>query len=100
MSEKLKVALIGCGVIGQKRLKAIQETGLGEIAAVSDLSPERAMATAQAFKTISADPMSVLRDPNISAVIVATTNRSLSEYGKLALENGKSALLEKPGATS
>lgn len=101
MSQELDVGLIGCGAIGEKRLKAIRETGLGRIARVCDSDPSRSSRLASAFgAAIAEEPGAILGDPAIGAVIVATPNASLAEYAAAALEAGKHVLVEKPGGIS
>ena len=93
----LRVALIGCGVVGEKRLHAIKETGLGELVTAFDVSRERA----QALKVrVARDAREILENPNIDIVVISTPNIALSEYGVLALQNNKHVLIEKPGAVS
>src|ERR1043165_6220429 len=46
---RLKSALIGCGAIAREHLAALTELGNVEVAAICDLSPARAEATAERF---------------------------------------------------
>jgi predicted dehydrogenase len=91
------VGIVGCGLIGQKRAKAL---GSARLVACADLIPERAQALAStepgAFAT--ADWRNILERADVSIVIVATTNDTLAEVGRAAVQAGKHVLIEKPGA--
>lgn len=95
------VALIGCGYVGKKRLEAIRRTGLGKVIGIFDADPARARELSEDFKVpVAAEPIALVNDKSVNAVIVATPNQSLARYGCLALEGGKHVLVEKPGAIS
>jgi predicted dehydrogenase len=101
MSEKLKIALLGCGIIGKKRLDAILSTGLGQIVAVADLNSERAESFARDYGVkayLDAEPL--LTEPEVDIVVIATANQALAELAEGALRAGKHVLVEKPGAIS
>lgn len=91
------VGIVGCGLIGQKRAKAL---GSARLVACADLIPERAEALARtepgAFAT--ADWRSILERADVNIVIVATTNDTLAEVGRAAVQAGKHVLIEKPAA--
>jgi predicted dehydrogenase len=91
------VGIVGCGLIGQKRARAL---GSARLVACADLIPERAQALARtepgAFAT--ADWRNILDRADVSIVIVATTNDTLAEVGRAAVQAGKHVLIEKPAA--
>ena len=92
------VAIVGCGLIGQKRAKAL---GRARLVACADIVGERAEALARnhgAFAT-SNWREAIDRD-QVTLVVVATTNNLLAEITKGALEAGKHVLVEKPAALS
>ena len=93
------VAIVGCGLIGQKRAKAISPARL---AACADVSLERAQALAKTAPgaTATSDWRDVLKLADVDVVIVATTNDALAEVSQAALETGKQVLVEKPAARS
>lgn len=93
----MKVGIIGCGLIGQKRAAA---TGEGDqICAVTDVVAERAQALGkQHGARCAANSLDLVQDPCIEAVVVATPHNQLATNALLALEHGKHVLLEKPGA--
>lgn len=97
----MRIGLVGCGGVGEKRLRAIQQTGLGEIALLCDTDGGRAARLAETFGAKAAiEPGAIFADNTIGVVIVATPNSFLAEYALGALESGKSVLVEKPGAIS
>jgi predicted dehydrogenase len=98
MSNKnFGVAIIGCGLIGQKRLSALGPACL--IACVDiHLECARAMAAKAPGAVVSRDWQEVIRRPDVDIVIVCTTNNFLAEITKAAVEAGKHVLVEKPGA--
>ena len=94
-----RIAIIGCGLIGRKRLAALPA---GTFAAACDLELGRAeqlVASARAGYA-SDDAARVLADPAIDAVIVCTLNAALAPLALAAIRAGKHVLVEKPGAIS
>jgi predicted dehydrogenase len=97
MEETPGVAIIGCGLIGKKRAKAL---GPARLVACVDVVPERALALAQMVPGAIAthDWRAVLDDSKVDIVIVSTTNNMLAEVTLAAVQAGKHVLVEKPGA--
>jgi predicted dehydrogenase len=92
----LGVAIVGCGLIGQKRAKAL---GDSRLIACADLQIERAQALARTYDAAaSADWQEVIQRPNVDIVIVATTNHMLAEITHASVQAGKHVLVEKPAA--
>jgi predicted dehydrogenase len=91
------VALVGCGLIGQKRAKAIRPARL---VACADVCLERAQALAKTAPGAMAtsDWRAVLELADVDVVIVATTNDALAEVSLAALDAGRQVLVEKPAA--
>ncbi len=92
----MNVAIIGCGLIGKKRAKALQGDTL---VAVCDTNTERAKAlgaecapSAKVYTQWS----ECLRHPGLQAVVVATTHDKLPEITTAAIEAGLAVLVEKP----
>jgi predicted dehydrogenase len=95
----MKLAIIGCGLIGQKRAAAA--TALGHtITAVADTDIARARALGQKFGGGEAygDWRTLLTTADCEAVVIATSHDSLAEIGLGAIQAGKHVLLEKPAA--
>ena len=94
-----RIAIIGCGLIGRKRLAALPA---GTFAAACDLELGRAeqlVASARAGYATD-DAARVFADPAIDAVIVCTLNAALAPLALAAIRAGKHVLVEKPGAIS
>ena len=93
------VAIVGCGLIGQKRAKAL---GPSRLVACADIEIGRAQALAQTAPgaVACANWREVLDRGDVDAVIVSTTNDALAEVTLAAVEAGKHVLVEKPAARS
>jgi predicted dehydrogenase len=89
----MNVAIIGCGLIGQKRAKALGEHRL---VAAADKDIERARKLGA--ESVLPDWRPIVRREEIDLVIVATTNDALAEITLAAVEQGKNVLVEKPAA--
>jgi predicted dehydrogenase len=96
---EMNVAIIGCGLIGQKRAQAL---GAARLVACADLALDRAQALAQTVPGAIAirDWRSAICRQDVHIVIVATTNDALAEVTRAAVQAGKHVLVEKPAARS
>jgi len=99
-SRSLSLALVGCGLIGRKRTLALAGVPGTRLRFACDLDPGRAADTARLAPGCepAADYKAVVCHPDIDAVIVSTLNSSLAPIARAAIEAGKHALIEKPGA--
>ncbi len=97
-SEPIQFAVIGCGLIGRKRVLALGKNA--PVLYTCDLDPGRATGLAKLNPGCQAvtDFGVVLADPRVTAVIVATLNASLAPIALAAVRAGKHVLVEKPGA--
>ena len=95
--DSLQIAIIGCGLIGQKRARAL---GSARLVACADLNLERAQALARSAPgaITSADWQTTVTREDVDIVVVATTNNVLAEIALGAIEAGKHVLVEKPAA--
>jgi predicted dehydrogenase len=93
------VAIVGCGLIGRKRLVAI---GAERLAACADVDLDRARALAGDRPGVVATSRweDAVAHPSVRMVIVATTNDALTPAAIGALDAGKHVLIEKPAARS
>jgi predicted dehydrogenase len=93
------VAIVGCGLIGQKRAKALAGARLSVCA---DLRRDRAEALAAPVPGASAtdDWRAAVSRRDVDLVIVATINDSLADITCAAVAAGKHVLVEKPGGRS
>ncbi len=93
----MNFAIIGCGLIGQKRVRALRPQH--RILYTVDVKEERARKLAeQADSKPLSDWRVAVSDPNVDAVIIATVNHALAPITLGAVENGKHVLVEKPAA--
>jgi predicted dehydrogenase len=95
----MRVAIVGCGLIGQKRMRSL---GQHRLVAVADTNAARAEALAAQVPGCRAptDWQLVVSSPEVDAVIVATTNEALPIVSRAAIQHGKHVLVEKPAARS
>jgi predicted dehydrogenase len=91
------LAILGCGLIGQKRSKALAGAKLIVCADVDEI---RAKSLASGFPACEAstDWTSAVQHKDVDIVIVATTNDALVETSLAAVQAGKHVLVEKPAA--
>jgi predicted dehydrogenase len=96
VSAPVGVAIIGCGLIGQKRAKALSGARLVTCA---DKVAARAAALAAGTGAMSVDDWRAAIDrPDVDIVVVATTNDALADVTRFAVEVGKHVMVEKPAA--
>lgn len=95
----MRVGIIGCGLIGQKRAHALSDS---ELVAVADTNLERARQLAAQHPGCCpvADWRDLVTRPDIDLVVVATTNDGLAPLTLGTVRQGKHVLVEKPAARS
>jgi predicted dehydrogenase len=95
----MNVAIIGCGLIGNKRAENLKG---GNLLYCVDIDFHRAQALAN--KISGCQPFSnwqeIITQSNIDIVIIATIHESLNKICLAAMEAGKNVLIEKPAARS
>ncbi len=95
----MRVGVVGCGQIGRRRAQVVQASPNDQLRSVADLNLERARSMGSAFGCSTATEWRALTsDPEIDAVVIATTHDALAEIGIDAAANGKHVLVEKPMA--
>ncbi len=95
--KPLRVAIVGCGLIGGRRAAEAAGAANSKLAVVVDTDGERASRLASQHGARAAENWrEVVADPDIEAVVVSTPNRWLAEISIAALESGKHVFLEKP----
>ncbi|HXJ58196.1 MAG TPA: Gfo/Idh/MocA family oxidoreductase [Verrucomicrobiae bacterium] len=94
----LRVALIGCGLVGQKRLQLLPR---GAVTVACDLQRTRAEAlAASAPGCVATDDVNRALASEVDVVMIATVNASLAPLAVQAVQQGKHVLIEKPGGLS
>ena len=93
----MKVAIIGCGLVGQKRVRAL---GSCHLVACVDVAEERAETLARMISGVepATDWKRVVERQDVDIVIVSTTHDALAEITLAAISAGKHVLVEKPAA--
>lgn len=96
----MRVAIIGCGLIGQKRARALPRGW--SLALCCDQVRERAENLASSYPSAQAttNSESAAANSGVDLVIVATTHDALAPLAAKAARAGKHVLIEKPGARS
>jgi predicted dehydrogenase len=95
--RNLRVAIIGCGLIGQKRAKALGEAQLTVCCDLKLPLAEKLAASAPGARATS-DWQSAVTAADVDIVIVATVHKELAPIAAAAAAAGKHVLVEKPGA--
>jgi len=97
MSEKIKVGIIGAGLIGEVHAKTYFEYEKSELAMVCDIQEERARKLAEKYNCKYTTDIKVLaKNPEIKAVSVVTPDFAHYKPVMEMLESGKDILCEKP----
>jgi len=99
--EKLKVGLIGCGMISDTYLQNSRKCPLLEVTAVSDIINERAVMKAREFDIpLASSKEDMMKDPSVDIILNLTTPQSHAGICLSALEAGKHVYTEKPLAVT
>jgi predicted dehydrogenase len=96
----MNYAVIGCGLIGKKRLAGLPPGS--KLAVACDTNAARAEELVKIAGTgrAMADFKQAVADSGVDAVVVATINSVLAEVSAAALRAGKPVLVEKPAGVS
>jgi predicted dehydrogenase len=95
----MKVAIIGCGLIGKKRAQSLPAE---QVAWFIDKRIEAAKELAKTHPSaqVDTDWKKAFSDPAVGLVIIATAHRDLAPLTKAAVESGKHVLVEKPAGVT
>lgn len=97
--SRLRIGVLGCGPIAQAaHFEACAKARNAELHAICDVADDLRdrMAATHAPKKAYADYEAMLGDPDLDAVIVATSDSFHVRAAEMALEAGKHVLCEKP----
>jgi predicted dehydrogenase len=94
----LKIGVIGCGYWGPNLVRNFSETAETEVVAVADLDQQRLHRIKARYPavTVSSDHLTLLSNPDIDAVAIATPVASHYDIAYQALCAGKHVFIEKP----
>jgi len=99
VNKSFGIGIVGCGLIGQKRAKALGAGG--RLVACADIDVGRAENLAKgSVAKVFGDWRGLLALPEVEIVVIATLHDSLAEITLAAVEAGKHVLVEKPAARS
>ncbi|MFI5009174.1 MAG: Gfo/Idh/MocA family protein [Solirubrobacterales bacterium] len=96
--SRLGVAIVGCGLIGAKRARALRPND--ELLACYDVSEPAARALARDHRCRACATLEELLDLRPQVVIVATVHSELAGLAEQALGAGAHVLVEKPAGIS
>src|SRR4051794_6924057 len=99
MAIPLNVALIGAGRIGQVHAKTLAyRLPIARLGGVADINRRLAEETAQRFGSVpwTAEPLDLINDPAIEAVVIASPNETHARYIIAAAAAKKPIFCEKP----
>jgi predicted dehydrogenase len=96
--DKVRVGVVGTGFIGRVHIEALRRLGYVDVVAVSEKDQATAEAAAAELHVPRAYGKSedMLKDKGIDAVHIATLNHLHYPLARIAMENGKHVLCEKP----
>ncbi|MBI5563262.1 MAG: Gfo/Idh/MocA family oxidoreductase [Chloroflexi bacterium] len=101
LTDKLRVAVVGAGILGSRHARVFAEQPDCELVAVADLNIARAEQVAQAHGARPFTDFEVmLRSVDVDAVAVATPDHLHRAPVVAALQAGKHVFMEKPLATT
>lgn len=92
--SRLRVAIVGCGLIGAKRAAALGEQD--ELVGCYDVRPAAAQDLAARHGAVACASLAELFDRAPQVVVVATVHDRLAELAEQALRAGAHVLVEKP----
>lgn len=97
MDQKLRFAIVGCGVISSTHAKSIQELPDAELVAVCDVIESKARKLAEAFPAdVYTDYNEMFKRDDVDVVSVLTPSGMHAEIGIAAARAGKHVIVEKP----
>src|SRR5476651_2486330 len=96
----MNYAIIGCGLIGKKRLAGLPAGSKLAVACDTNLSRAEELVKLAGVGRAVSDFKIAVADPQVDAVIVATINSALAEVSAAAMRAGKHGIGEKPAGIS
>ena len=99
MTEKLKLAVIGVGIMGSSHVRDIANSENMTLAAICDLDPQRAKTAADAHGIPAyTDYREMIDKEKLDGVVIATPHYFHTPIAIYAMQHGVNALTEKPEA--
>lgn len=92
-----RLGFVGVGWIGRMRLAALARSGVAEVVALVDPSPEQvALARHDAPEAAVLPSLEALLESDVDGVVIATPSGLHAEQARLALASGKPVFCQKP----
>jgi predicted dehydrogenase len=95
----MRVAVVGCGFIGQKRAKLLGQHKL-TVAADTILARAESLSSQHSGCHATESWQEAVSSSNVDIVFVSTIHKHLAEITHAAVENGKHVLVDKPAGTA
>ena len=94
----IKWGVLGCGGIANSFANGLRALENGKLIAAGARTPGKSKVFAEKYgiERVYSDYETLVSDPDIDAIYIATTHNFHFENAKLCLENGKHVLCEKP----
>ncbi|MPZ15440.1 MAG: hypothetical protein GEU73_13640 [Chloroflexi bacterium] len=100
--EPLGIAVVGCGRMGTHRARLAAAHPAVAFLALADIDAEKARTLGESVgaQVVSDDPIEVIEHPDVSCVIVSSSESEHAKPAIAAIAAGKDVLIEKPLATT
>ena len=101
MSDDLRIAVLGVGMMGAFHVDALSKRVRGaKVTVVNDFLADKAAEVAgKVGARVEADPLAAIRDSDVDAVLIATPGAAHHEQVNACLDRGIPVLCEKPLTT-
>jgi predicted dehydrogenase len=99
LNHKLKVGIIGYGVVGKKRHSILKKYKQLKVIAASDVNDQSLLDLPKNVQTFN-DYRKLINESNCNVVFISVPNRFAADATKLALRKGMHVFCEKPPARS
>ncbi|OUM85442.1 MAG: hypothetical protein BAA01_12895 [Bacillus thermozeamaize] len=97
MGKKLRVSVIGLGVMGQQHTRIYSEMPNVELVSVYDINREHAERTAKQYGIVAdSDPETLFGRTDLDAVSICVSDDQHHQLAIMACKYGKHVLIEKP----
>jgi predicted dehydrogenase len=93
----LNLAIVGCGVVGRRRAQNLAGARLTQCVD-SELARAQELSLAHPGCEPGSDWRNLLAQPDVDAIVIATTHDALAGIARAAIGAGRHVLIEKPGA--
>lgn len=93
---KIGIAIVGLGGMGQRWAKVANAHSQSCLKLIVDIDQKKSKEAGKYWKCNFASDLKALSSPEIDAIVISTPNAFLASITKLALQNRKHVLCEKP----